>query len=181
MKKKIFETAIAVTVEPNLSVVTDQLSAAWGSVPYPQLSVILMMLRFLALVHQTNHWTAKGDPFYGDHLLFERLYGDVSGEIDDVAEKAVGLGCVENVNLQLQVTQILQMVQGYGTVSMIPQSCDLAERSLAAEMNFVKNVTDMMLAMEEEGTLTHGLSNMLEGILDVHEGHVYLLKQRCTR
>lgn len=178
--KKVSEAAIEVVVEPNLAVVTDALCAAWSGLTYPQLSVTLMMLRFLALVHQTNHWTAKGDPFYGDHLLFERLYNNVVGEIDDIAEKAVGLGGTENVNLQLQVTQLLQMVQGYGTVSMIPQSCDLAQRSLAVEMNFIKNVTDMMCAMEEEGTLTHGLSNMLEGILDVHEGHVFLLKQRCT-
>jgi hypothetical protein len=173
MIKKISEGPLTVTVEPNLAVVTDGLCAAWSGIPYAQLSVTLMMLRFLAFVHQTNHWTAKGDPFYGDHLLFERLYNGVVGEIDTVAEKAVGLGGTENVNLQLQVTQLLQMVQGYGTVSMIPQSCDLAQRSLVVEMNFVKNLTDLMLSMEEQGILTRGLSNLLEGVLDVHEGHIY--------
>ena len=29
--------------------------------------------------------------------------------------------------------------------------------------------------------LTNGLSNMLQGIADVHEGHIYLLKQRVSK
>ena len=39
----------------------------------------------------------------------------------------------------------------------------------------IKNVDDL----KEMGLLTRGLDNMIAGIEDKHESHVYLLKQRC--
>ena len=31
-------------------------------------------LKAMALIHQQSHWTTRGQSFYGDHLLFEKLY-----------------------------------------------------------------------------------------------------------
>jgi DNA-binding ferritin-like protein len=182
MKKRLSEiTGIIPAVEPNAAIVTDNMVSEWGGVPCPQLSVALAMLRFLFFVHQTHHWIAKGDPFYGDHLLFARLYEDIDDEIDKLAEKAIGLGSTANVDLSRQISHIAKLTQGYGMVSTIPQPSDLAQRSLAAEQNFIKCLEFLMQAMEEAGCMTKGLDNLLAGILDVHEGHVYLLKQRCGR
>jgi DNA-binding ferritin-like protein len=142
---------------------------------------MLVHLRYLRDVHHTHHWIAKGDPFYADHELFERLYNNVVPEIDEMAEKAVGLGSERNVDLSLQLKQLEKMCSGaYGMSQMIPQPSELAKRSLAAEKNFVKTVTMMMKSLDERGMLTPGLENMLGGIADVHEGHIYLLKQRCS-
>jgi DNA-binding ferritin-like protein len=182
MKKRLaesFEVQIMVG-DSNLPIMVDNMCSEWGGVPYPQLSVLLVHLKFLAAVHQNHHWTAKGDPFYGDHLLFERLYGGTVGEIDSVAEKAVGLGNVSNVDLMLQTTQVLRLVQGYGMSQTIPQPTELAKRSLMAEMNFLATIMRLVESMNETGTLTRGLDNLIAGIEDQHEGHVFLLKQRCT-
>ena len=179
MKKRLVETLeLAIVVEPNLDIVTDNMIAEWGSMPYPELSVLLVHLKFLGAVHQNHHWTTKGDPFYGDHLLFQRLYESVSGEIDTVAEKAIGLGCASNVDLVLQTSQFFKLVQGYGMTSTIPQPTELAKRSYLAEMNFLKVAAHLAAHMKECGTLTRGLDNMLQGIEDKHESSVYLLKQR---
>jgi DNA-binding ferritin-like protein len=132
------------------------------------------------MVHQNHHWTSKGDLFYGDHLLFDRLYTAVVEEVDSIAEKAVGLGTTENVNLALQTSQIMRLVQGYGMSQMIPQPTELAKRSLLAEMNFLVVVKNLVDSMKEAGTLTRGLDNLIAGIEDKHEGHVYLLKQRIA-
>lgn len=182
MKRRLVETLeMALVVEPNLNIVTDNMIAEWESVPYCQLSVLLVHLRYLALVHQTHHWVTKGNPYYGDHLLFQRIYEATNEDIDSVAEKAIGLGCVDNVDINRHVLQLNKLVQNYGMTSTLPNSSDLARRSYLAEMNFLKTTAHLVEHMKECGILTRGLDNLLAGIEDKHEGHVYLLKQRVSQ
>jgi len=180
--KKLSESMeVLLTVEPNLSIVTENMLSEWGGISYAELSVVLVHLKFLAEVHQNHHWTCAGDPYYGDHQLFARLYDTVKGEIDSVAEKSIGLGTTCNVDLNLMIHQLSKLVSGYGMTSTIPQPSDLARRSLMAEMNFLKVIDQMLNCLEENGMLTNGLDNLLQGIADTHESHIYLLKQRCSR
>jgi DNA-binding ferritin-like protein len=162
---------------PDRSIVVDNMLSEWGEIPYAELSVLLVHLRYVALVHQTAHWTCKGDNFFGDHLLHERLYNDVLPEIDAVAEKAVGLGNENNVNVVLQTLQLMRLVQQMGT-TMIPQSNQLVSTTLDAEMNLLKVIGILELSLKEKGTSTSGLSNLIQGIADKHEEHTFLLKQR---
>lgn len=181
MKKRLIET-LAVQVaapDPGYGVALENMLSEWGGTRYAQLSLILVHLRFLASVHQAHHWTAKGDTFYGDHLLFERLYNAASEEVDSVAEKSIGLGSVDNVNLPLQLKQVAQLAQSYGMASTIPQPSELARRSMIVEVGFLRCVAHCVESLREQGLLTRGLDNLLAGIEDTHEGHVYLLKQRC--
>lgn len=181
-KKSLKETVqVLIAVEPNLGIMVDNMVAEWGGIPYAQLSVVLVHLKFLAELHQNNHWTCMGDPFYGDHLLFSRLYDSVKGEVDTVAEKSIGLGCTSNVSLPLVTSQVLKLVNGSGAPSTIPQTSDLAKKSLMAELNFLKVIDACRTSLEECGLLTNGVDNMLQDIADTHEGHVYLLKQRCSK
>jgi DNA-binding ferritin-like protein len=180
MKKRIAETMeVQLVSSPELLISVDNMCTEWGGLPYPQLSVLLVYLKFLAAVHQNHHWTAKGDPYYGDHLLFERIYGALPEEIDSVAEKAIGLGTSANVDLTLQTMQLNRLVQGYGMMQTIPQPTELAKRSLLAELNFLAVTAHLVQCMKEQGVLTRGLDNLIAGIEDKHETHVYLLKQRC--
>lgn len=182
MKRRLAESLeVRLSVEPNAHIITDNLIAEWGDTPYPHLSVVLVHLKHLAAVHQNHHWTAVGDPYYGDHLLFQRLYECAAGEIDAVAEKAIGLGCTANVDLTLVHTQLLKLVVGAGTATMMPHSTDLAKKSLMAEMNFLLVMKHICDCLKECGLMTHGLDNLLAGIEDKHEGNVYLLKQRCAK
>ena len=179
--KKIEESLVVVSTEPNLNIMTDNMVSEWGGIPYPQLSVVLVHLKYLYSLHQNHHWTAMGDPFYGDHLLFQRLYDCILAEIDSVAEKSIGLGCTSNVDLALTTSQVLKLVSNVGSASMIPQSSDLAKKSLIAEMNFLAAMKHLCDSLKECGLMTHGLDNLLAGIEDKHEGHVYLLKQRVSK
>ena len=182
MKKKLSESMeMALTVEPNLSILTENMVAEWGGTPYSQLSVALVHLKYLYALHQNHHWTAMGDPYYGDHLLFQRLYSDIVEEIDSLAEKSIGLGCTTNVDLHLMHSQLLKLISGVGSATMIPQSSGLARKSLVAEMNFLFVMNYLCDSLKECGLMTHGLDNLLAGIEDKHEGHVYLLKQRISK
>jgi len=181
MKRRLAESLeMTLVSDPNLDIVTENMVPEWGGVPYPELSVLLVHLKFLSFVYQNQHWTTKGDPFYGDRLLFSRLYECVTGEIDSVAEKAIGLGSLANVDLPLSTSQLFKLVQGYGMTSTIPQPTELAKRSYLAEMNFLKITAHLVEHMKANGTLTRGLDNLLTGIEDKHESAIYLLKQRIT-
>ena len=181
MKKRLVETLeMALVVEPNLDIVTENMVSEWGGVPYPELSVLLVHLKFLAAVHQNHHWITKGDPFYGDHLLFARIYEATAADIDSLAEKAIGLGSTSNVDIVLQHKQLCQLLQGYGMTATIPQPTELAKRSYLAEMNFLKAAAHLAEHLKANGTMSRGLDNLLAGIEDKHEGHIYLLKQRIT-
>lgn len=171
----------AEAVVPHTGLVVDNMAAAWGGITCAELSVVLVHLRYLAMVHQTHHWIARGDAFYGDHLMFRRMYDKVIAEIDEVAEKAVGCGSEHNVNLSLQVSQLQQLSKAFSSPQTVPQTSDLARASLTAECNFMKVVKAACESMQNNGTCTPGIENMLQGIMDAHEEHIYLLKRRCTQ
>lgn len=157
----------------------------WTGLPYAELSVLLAQLRATQCIHQTHHWQARGDSFYGDHLLFQRLYEALNDEIDGIAEKAIGLGCVENVQLALQSSQTTRMIDDRAiaarAVPGIPTQVDLAKKSLVAELTLLRFCALASQGLDDAGLLTRGLDNMLQGIEDTHEGHVYLLKQRVNK
>ena len=48
----------------------------------------------LDLAYQTKqaHWNVKGYNFYGLHLLFDDLHGQLAGYVDEFAERAVTIG-----------------------------------------------------------------------------------------
>ena len=151
----------------------------WAGLQCGQLSTILVYLRFLAMLHQTHHWISRGDTFFGDHLLFERLYNETVEEIDNVAEKSIGLGGEQNVNLQVQTMVIAQLAATMSDAQTIPSVSDLARRSLQAEKSFLIVLDEMLVSMKQTGCATNGVDNLFQGIADVHESHVYLLKRRC--
>jgi DNA-binding ferritin-like protein len=181
-RRRVAESAEAMFVSAGLGtdVEFQNALALWGRIAVPELSVVLVHLRALSLTHQAHHWQSRGDPFYGDHQMFERLYRAIEPEIDSVAERAVGAGGPENVDLVAQLEHALRLVRSQGSVSTIPTQSDLARRSLAAELGFLRCLDLAVESMHECGTLTRGTDNLLAGVEDVHEGHVYLLKQRVS-
>jgi DNA-binding ferritin-like protein len=160
------------------SIRTDNSLGNWESIHYGALSSLLAHLRFVYFVHQFHHWTASGDSFYGDHLLFQRLYEASQSEIDDLAEKAVGLGGNENVDLLMQFQTIVPFIKQYGQSVTYARGSELAKRSLEIEQAFLNAIDATIERLEMDGMMTQGLDDMLPAMRSTHEGHIYLLKQR---
>jgi DNA-binding ferritin-like protein len=162
---------------PTLMLVSSMLESS--NEPYYQLHVMLSFLRYLYLLHQTNHWTASGDPYYGDHLLFERLYNTTVEEIDAIGEKAVGLGSPRLVNLKDQLNLVTCIQESNHRHYIIPRPDELVDSSLVAEATFLCSMKMICDSLKSNGLMTHGLDNLLAGVEDKHEGSLYLLKQRA--
>lgn len=135
------------------------------------LSHILAALRAQYMLYQTLHWQAKGPTYYGNHLLFQRLYESVQGEIDQAAEKLVGYTGGDSVNLPAQ----LSLVQVYCS-----RWCEIEDpfaRGLQAEKDLQKLLKFSYDKLKATNSLTLGLDDWLMATSSAHETNEYLLQQ----
>src|SRR5271165_2847716 len=129
-------------------------------------------LKAMSLIHQHNHWTTHGLTFYGDHLLFERLYKSTLENLDTAAEKFIGLFGSSYLDYDLQADLLHKVLLKYKDLEGSP-----AQLSLAVEKDFLKFSKDAYNSFEEEDRLTLGLDDMLMSIASDRETSCYLLQQ----
>jgi len=135
-------------------------------------ALYIATLKALALIHQHSHWLTRGDTFYGDHLLFERLYKSTLENLDLAAEKFIGLmgdGCLD---YEMQAELLHKVLSKYRNLEGSP-----AEMSLSVEKGFLKLSKDAYQAFEDEDKMTLGLDDMIMAIASKREEAVYLLQQ----
>lgn len=131
------------------------------------LSLYVAFIRALYLVHQENHWNTQS---YGDHLLFQRLYEETQELADDAAERVLGL-CGE---------LMLEGSESAIAKRFAPKEKSLRgflESSLAIERAFQSIVKKTYESLDEKGSLTLGLDDLLMGQASDGETHIYLLQQ----
>lgn len=178
-KKRLHESLEAKLLATQSNINVDNLIHVWSTRKYGQLSVLLAALRSLAMIHQQHHWVSSGTTYYEDHLLFERLYNATNDSVDSVAEKCIGLGDESTVDLQLQLKTIWQFIKdNTSSAFTVDSDNSLVQKSLNAELQFLTLANTVSESLTANGLLTPGLDNMIAGLQDVHESHVYLLKQR---
>ena len=140
-------------------------------------SAMQNLLGFIRAMHWnywTTHWQVKGQPFYGDHLLFQRLYEGMVEEIDGLAEKIVGMLGSEAVGGHDSIDRAHNVLKRW------QDTTDVYARALQTEQEFqilVKGVNDLL---DSSGNLSFGLGNFLQGLADAHETNIYLLQQRTS-
>lgn len=144
-----------------------------GLTPYTSL---LGVLQGTALIHQTHHWSCRGGSFYSDHQLFERLYNESLEGIDQLAERCVGRGSPLAISARVQAEAVSNFVSLLGDDPVSTEH--MVQRSMAAETMVLSGIHQVLTILDAKDTLSHGTTNLLEGLADIHETFVYLLKQR---
>ena len=144
-----------------------------------------MFMKYLAFLlairdmYQSFHWGTSGRDFYEDHLLFEKLYNNLSEEADKVAEKFVGM-CSPNVvcpvDLSAQRCVVYENIMDDLNISSGGNSLIL--RALYAESCFLNVSETLYDKLEESETLTLGMDDLLTSIYSDHEDNMYFLKQK---
>lgn len=129
-------------------------------------------LRAIYLIHQHSHWTCKGNGFYGDHLLFARLYESAAEDADMAAEKFLGLFGENGLDYELQYELLAKILAKYADKDGNP-----AAMSLAIEKDFSALCRDAYDAFKTENVLTLGLDDMIMSIASKREESCYLLQQ----
>ena len=139
-------------------------------------AVYVTYLRGLYLLHQNHHWQVKDSKFYGNHLLFQRLYEEVSVQIDKAAEKCIGHFGPQVLNLADQSEYLQSVIQSF-EVSLSPNSELALKSSLRAEENFQKISNALYDLLKKTGDLTFGLDDFIMAGVGASEDRCYLLKQ----
>jgi DNA-binding ferritin-like protein len=119
-----------------------------------------------------------GSTSYGDHLLFQRLYEESRAFIDQVAERAVGSKAVAAIEPAVQGQIIHSVLLGLTRDNDEGTARNYVEVSLKGELYCLQLIKSVIQVMESDNTLSPGISNLLEGVADLHETFVYLLQQR---
>lgn len=135
------------------------------------LSHVLAALRAQYMVYQTLHWQAKGPAYYGNHLLFQRLYESVQGEIDQAAEKLVGYTGGDSVFLPTQLSLIQVYCSRWCAIENPFERGLQSEKDLQSLLKFTYN------KLKASDSLTLGLDDWLMATASAHETNQYLLQQ----
>jgi DNA-binding ferritin-like protein len=138
--------------------------------PQKLLALYVAFLRALYLIHQNSHWQCKGPNFYGNHLMFQRIYESVQEDSDLAAEKSVGLFGNDVVNIPSQSKMIQKLMEKYSSDNHLANS-------LKAEMDFLALSKKIYEALDSSGALTLGLDDAIMSIASNRETAVFLLKQ----
>lgn len=134
---------------------------------------ILAQLRAQQWDYWTSHWQMDGESFYGDHLLFERLYTEpLTTEIDALAERIVAQFGPEAVDARPSV------VRTTGIVAASSVQADPFRRALRFEKGLQAAIRRAYDAGNASGELTLGMDDFLMALANAHETNIYLLTQR---
>lgn len=128
-------------------------------------------LKAIYLIEQHCHWTTKGNDFYGDHLMFQRLYESAQEDTDLAAEKFIGVFGLDCMDYATQVDLLNKVLLKYKNIE------DPVDCCLKIEMDFLKFSQAAYDCFKQEETMTLGLDDMIMSIASSREESVYLLKQ----
>lgn len=128
-------------------------------------------LKAIYLIEQHCHWTTKGDDFYGDHLMFQRLYESAQENVDLAAEKFIGIFGLDCLNYEMQTDLLHKVLLKYKSIENPVDCC------LQIEMDFLKLSQAAYDCFKKEETMTLGLDDMIMSVASNREESVYLLRQ----
>jgi len=163
-------------------VVAQHIRTDLDELPMSHLAALVAFLRTESMLHQAHHWQAYGQNYYSDHLLFERLYNEVTEDIDKLAERMLGSGptCLANPMFHAKhVSAVAQVFCAGVPASSTPD--ENAMISFRAVLYTLVLLKFTYAQLEHQNLLSHGLDNLLQGVADKHEEHVYLLKRRVMQ
>jgi len=132
---------------------------------------LLGLMRAQYWSYQEAHWKVKGASFYGNHLLFQRLYESLVEQVDTLAEKMVGKYGPEAVCSSALVPRFESFLGRWQVVGC------LHKRGLLSEADFHAVVQKVYNELKALGELSLGMDDFLMAIASEHETNQYLLRQ----
>jgi len=135
------------------------------------LQEVLSILRALYWNYNHAHWQAKGDDYYGNHLLFQRLYEAIPDEFDVLGEKLVAYFGEDAVDS----AAISKKTQNW--INKWNSEKDIVQRAINSEEDLQKVLQTVYTNLRESGDISLGLDDFLMATANSHETNLYLLQQ----
>jgi hypothetical protein len=160
-------------------VVMNSLEALMPPAPHEIMAAYIGFTRAFHLWFHGAHNLAKGTGFAGDHVnLYRKIYLEVQATVDGTIEKAVGIFVDEELACPIRITSdALLILENWESPAGQP-----AQRIADVALEYAEQLVKLDERVAEElsvlDALTYGLDNHLADLADIHEGYVYLLRQR---
>lgn len=135
------------------------------------LQPLLALLRAQYWTYQEAHWQTRGGAYYGNHLLFQRLYESTVDQIDTLAEKMVGTYGTDVVSSAALAPLFDEWVRRWAAVDC-PH-----ERGLVSESDLQSVTRQVYERLKAIGELSLGMDDFLMAMANDHETNQYLLRQ----
>lgn len=148
-----------------------QIELAQKGAAIEMLQWLLACMRAQYWSYQQSHWQVKGQQFYGDHLLFQRLYESVQEQTDVLAEKMVGMygpEAVDGLDLGAKFEVFIKRWS---------QADCLHRRGLLSEQDIQGIIKRVYEYLKSVGELSLGMDDFLMATASEHETNQYLLRQ----
>jgi DNA-binding ferritin-like protein len=125
--------------------------------------------------YQTSHWQVMGTSFYGNHLLFQRLYGSVVEDIDGLGEKLVAYAGIDAVCPAASLECMLDCVEQW----ILER--DHLKRGLKSEHALCESIDALYDSCDRCGfKMPRGLDDFMAALANAHETNKYLLRQAMS-
>lgn len=137
---------------------------------------LFAVLRANVIFLQYAHWVTKSDTYYGDHILYERLYDESNEELDDFAEKIIPFAGEDSVDPIVVIQKTHQVLSDYSEATKDKEA--LSKIALNMEQRVLQGLEEVYKSLEDSDELTMGFDDLLQAMHNLHESHIYLLGQR---
>ena len=134
-----------------------------------QLKIAFASQYAFALKAQNFHWNVEGHDFYQLHLLFENIYDEVYGAVDDFAENIRKIKAYTPASL----SRFSTLTEVSDEVEVLDPSAMVAE--LLADAEKMQEIMKIVF-VEAEARGEHGLSNFLADRQDAFAKHAWFLR-----
>jgi hypothetical protein len=125
------------------------------------------------MLFHAYHWRSKGKDYYGDHLLYQRLYTDRALEIDRIGEVLMAVAGPNSVAPLITITGMHDLTSRIEAVQATE-----AQRGVLLVEETLRRVTAAN-SLLGNGPYALSVNNVLAGFADKHLEALYLLKQRA--
>jgi starvation-inducible DNA-binding protein len=134
-----------------------------------QLKIAFASQYAFALKAQNFHWNVEGADFYQLHLLFETIYNEVYGAVDDFAENIRKIKAYTPASL----SRFSTLTEVSDEVEVLEPQAMVAE--LLADAEKMQEIMKIVF-VEAEARGEHGLSNFLADRQDAFAKHAWFLR-----
>lgn len=143
--------------------------------PEELLQILLGAMRAMHWNYWTSHWQVAGSSFYGDHLMFARMYEALEEEIDTLAEKLVGFFGSDSVDGCSQMNWASSFIRSW-SVYRCPYC-----RGLRSEKELQSLLSSFYDKLKKGQAMSLGLDDYIMATASSHETNIYLLQQRLKQ
>lgn len=136
--------------------------------------VLLSMLAALKDHFQNLHWKAKGENFYSDHKLFQKVYESFDDDYDTWAEKIItiyGADTIDIVKLSEAKTALLSRWNNKLNSHIL--------RTVGPINELQTTIKSVYETMSDKEHLTLGADDFLMALADKQDKNHYMLLRRA--